>query len=726
MKNRLYLAAGIAILVFGVILLAMTQLGKRPQRQAPSGSSPAEEPAAEKTPAAPSKARPIEAKPFRDVKAAAKPAPEVAPRPDLPGAISGRVLAQESSAPLEGFTVRVAVESGPAGPEGTVWLQSATTGSNGEFAFQGLEYAPHRLRALGPGRLVAEEAGVFPGDPVEVRMERQDDIPCVLVLDGEGGTAPLPRKKVELSLESPETTWALEAESDAGGAFGISGIRREDFESARKRNQIEVLVPGYAAATLSAQPGGESYRVSVEEGVTVVGHVREGATKKPIAGAKVCSDSGHEVAADERGAFRISGVEDDVTAYAPGYVPVTKEVDDADDGDTIQVELLLDGGLSLRGKVKDAAGAPIAGVKVTVAADAWDLSAGADALPARLKEAFASVSDEQGDYRIDGLSSEVLDLPGDLELEVRPPGATAGFTHEVEVEEEAGEVVKDIVLDLQGTLAGRVQEAGGEAVAKAGVFLESIDSDSLIVAGTDAAGEFVLRNVLRGSYHVRVEKDGQLLHLQDVQLPLPRLDVTLSGMSRAEGVVHAQDTREALAGMSVSLFAAGVNRVQVASGVLTDSSGRFKIEAVPPGTYSLLLSPGPTESPFSRLGVRHEAPLTIAPEGWRGDLAYPILPGGEVKLTFQLASRTGEVSPVTGSVWVAVTLFRPAEGVLLSATRSEPALVQDPQQGFQARWRAGEYRLRCTSSHEGRMLAKDEVVILGPGAVVERAVSFPR
>src|SRR4030095_10218157 len=109
----------------------------------------------------------------------------------------------------------------------------------------------------------------------------------------------------------------------------------------------------------------------------------------------------------------------------------------------------------LKGKVVDRSGRPIAGVRVGVTSDVLDLELGSELLERRLLELLATFSAEDGSYRLQGLP--LLEVSGDLELEVRPPGAETGWSETVEVPADEREVEVDIVLDTDSDKRGGAQ-----------------------------------------------------------------------------------------------------------------------------------------------------------------------------------------------------------------------------------------------------------------------------
>jgi hypothetical protein len=75
-------------------------------------------------------------------------------------------------------------------------------------------------------------------------------------------------------------------------------------------------------------------------------------------------------------------------------------------------------------------------------------------------------------------------------------------------------------------------------------------------------------------------------------------------------------------------------------------------------------------------------------------------------------------------VWVTVLSFRPAKVLAAAPARGEALLVEEAREGFHARWREGEYRVRCAITIEGKQILKDEAFALEAMGTVERVVTF--
>ena len=723
MKQKILVSLVLALIAFGAVLFFLFSAGKRNVKEIGPGEAvaPTDRPIEKR-----SALKPAPAQVEDPTKTKAAESSASLPQAANPTVIAGRVISAEDAAPLAGVVVRATFDAGRIVTEPAVWDLDAITDAQGRFELRELAFSPYRVRASMDGMLAAEVDGVFPGEPVELKLAKQEAIRCTLVLDGEDGLMPLPSQVVSISI--PGAAWSFEGESASDGSLALTGIRREDLELARKGHQVECVVPGFAEATFAAVPPGDAYRISVETGATVDGSVLDAKTKRPIPGAKVHADSGCEVTADENGRYRISGVGDDLTAYAQGYAFETTDIDADEPGQVIRHDFRLKRGLAIHGKVKDSSGKPLQGFRISLPIDAIDLESSSEKLEGRLIDSYATVSGPGGEYRLEGLNPQALSLPGDLELTVKAPGSASSFVHEVEGVSAAGDdLEQDIVLDLQLVLEGTLRQSNGEPISSVAVYLEAIDSDFLLASGTSAQGTFALKNVPSDRYRLRFERSGRVIHVQEIDVPTSPLEIRITELGLVEGLLYAADSREPLNGAQVSLLADSRGRVTLASGVPTDAAGRFRLEDVPQGEYKLVVKQDPRTAAFSRFEPSLEFPVTVGAQGWTGNLSVPVLPSGEVAFSFSLAQKPGVAgAPVTASVWIAILSVRGADKSWTAPSGVEPILVEDAQQGYRARWRAGEYKLRFSTTVEGRQFLKEEAATVTDGAAQDRAIAFTR
>ncbi len=653
---------------------------------------------------------------------------EPAPSPGEAGSIAGRVVAEETLEPIAGALVRIAEDLPRSDLFKIEWLDAVECDDRGRFEFSGLRNSAYLVHASAPGRLDRSEPGIpVDADAFEIRLPAADEIPCRLLLNREDGEEPLPRTAVFLEL--PGRAWSLRAETDARGIFPLTGISAETL--AAEWRAIDVVVAGHADPFLHPLEGDEvKWGIVVEPGATVYGLITDSATGMPIAGATVVSDYGHVVAADASGEYTISGVEERVTAFAPGYAAISREIDidfeDISPANPVRLDFKLDGGLTLFGFVQDLDGKPIPGVRVGVAPDTFDVELDEERLGEMLRESLVSVTDAAGRYRIAGLPAEALDLPGFFELEVRPPGSGMGIIYDIDIEVEHGEVRNDIRLDLVRSVPGTVRRGNGQPVARARVSAESVSEDNFQVTVTGDDGSFELRDMPRGQYHVVVEAEGRPMVVRTVDVPSPDpLDLVVGDSRALAGTIVAEQDGTPLAEMTVRVvFVRGT--LDISAETTTDERGAFRLEKIPAGIHTVEILRPPPRLAFNPDVSIHRVEVDLTDEDWEGAIEYPSYPSGQVTLHF-LRSRPGDrPAELAEPVSVEVMYYERGRFRVGSRTGRRRGFSIGTATGtFQQRLREGKYTFRCVLGDGEQKVTESVELEVTDGGVAEAEVVFP-
>ncbi|HVR75638.1 MAG TPA: carboxypeptidase-like regulatory domain-containing protein [Planctomycetota bacterium] len=713
MRRRFFLAAALAVAGVLILSLVVARWAGEGPMPAPRGS--VGEPARQDTTQVNGATLSTVSGGVVPVKRTAPPHP---PAPgDIPGrrvTLSGRVLRAETRGPVAGAVVRVALDF-PGVP--LRWLHEVSAGADGSFEVAEAGEGPYRVHASAPGHIDNEVLGALPGEGVLLLLEIGAGVPCRVVLEGEDGIEPVPDREVRLAVYS--LGWSLEARTDWQGAFVLSGITSEDFEAARQVADIDTVVAGYSEPSIARAPDEEGFLVTVEPGMTVHGVVLDGETHAPIDGAILHADSGHEAVSGPRGAFSMTGVSLNVTAFAKGYAPVTLEAEE-EEGEGAQLEFLLRRGVILHGRVRDGAGKPVPGVQVGIAPGALDLDSTSPFLEEEVLNLLASTSDAQGLYRIEGLPAEALDLPGDVELELQFAGGASRWREEVAIDQVEGRVEKDLVLDIVSDLEGTVAWKDGGPIARATVFFERPDNEHVEAAVTGLNGAFRLRHIIAGLYELRVDAGGRTVHLDRFSVPGASTDIRVERPVKVEGSVVADDDGQPLEGLRVRLFP-GSNRTAPALESATIAGGRFFIEGVPRGSHMLLVEAGADAGPASHLAPMMRVPIVVDERGWNGQVRHTILPSGEVLVRFVIGQGEG---PTAEPVRVRVI---PARSPRLHPRGKVTGEISVPPGAeLAARWREGSYKLECVLGLENDGPSETVSIVVPAGGRVERTVTFSR
>ncbi|MGK0482129.1 MAG: RNA polymerase sigma factor (sigma-70 family) [Planctomycetota bacterium] len=168
-------------------------------------------------------------------------------------------------------------------------------------------------------------------------------------------------------------------------------------------------------------------------------------------------------ASDDAGRFRLRSVEPMrfVSANAPGLRSAAVQPLDANAGETLEVELVLNGmGATLSGSVVDAEGRPVAGARVLIGHSddsglAWMPSFHAEYRPQQM-----TATDERGAFRAHGLAHDV-----EIPVWVRANGWSV-WTQLVPIAAH-GDSVVTVQLERGATIRGRVTDSAGDPVSGA-------------------------------------------------------------------------------------------------------------------------------------------------------------------------------------------------------------------------------------------------------------------
>lgn len=571
---------------------------------------------------------------------------------------------------------RIVLRQGQPGPDFPRY--EAATGPDGRFEVRDLLAGLYELTARGRGYAPFTVPGlrVPPGSGAT-------DLGTVILVAGiavEGQVVdpqgrPVPEAEVSLTGEEAPTTVL----TGADGSFRI-----EDRRPGETVN-LGVHRAGYAPASAGLRiPPGQPVRIVLQPTASVEGST-VGPDGTPVPGALVLILPSNPVhvggvagpdrtqQSDENGSFRIEGVTPgsfEIRATAPGRQEARLANLEVRPGQDLQgVEVVLAPGAVIAGRVLSASGEAVSGAEVSLLPE----GPGPPLLPGG-----AALSDEQGRYRLEGVS------PGARTVQA---GHEEYLPARRRLEVQEGENALDLTLEPGAILSGRVVDPRGAPVAGARVFLRLRPEESprtLPDAASGPDGSFTLSGLADGAYRLFAEKAG-FARSRGGQ------EVVVAGRS-VSGIEVQLTPGGAIVGQLLGLDFTELSQVQVRNGVgqagqvLPD--GSYRIDDVEPGGQRVVASlPGGSKQAEGQVDLEPGAAEA------RLDLEF----GKGLKLTGRVL-RGGE--PAAG------------EGVLLSGVEGAGRWGDTDLDGrfhFEG-LDAGRYRLQVVS-RRGEEQHREEVEI---------------
>jgi protocatechuate 3,4-dioxygenase beta subunit len=382
--------------------------------------------------------------------------PEEPAPPGTTAALSGRCVDPTGEA-VAGARVRQ-VSLSPdavAGIGRTAWLageelpgRTVEADSDGSYAFADLPAGRHALRAFAPGRAAVLEVVTIGSTPVvkDLVLVAERVIAGVVVHAATGEA--LPGTTVVALRTPPGGIWRGgsgegflreprgRAVAGPDGAFRIGGLLRGRYE-------ILAIREGFARAIVFADAGREDLRLALAPGSAIAGRIS--GPDLPLGGAEVlvfredrALESEARTAANGR--YRVPGLTPgpkSVVVRAPGFRPVRKMGVAVELGTDTILDLTLEPGLVVAGRILDGEGAPLAGASVTV-------------LPLAGMPQPPVLSGPDGSFAVEGLPRGQVRIQADL----------AGYGRRELFGIEAGS--RDVEVVLARTGAIRIRVTGGD------------------------------------------------------------------------------------------------------------------------------------------------------------------------------------------------------------------------------------------------------------------------
>lgn len=523
------------------------------------------------------------------VAGAPAPGPVLALSPRTSGErLASGLVVDESGQPVAGATVSlvptVSSEADLLPQQGSA--VSVRSGPQGTFEGR-LREGTWDLRASAPGRVAAAVRGIVvpPGQgpvPLGTVVLRSGETLDGQVVDPEGeGLAGCPIRVLPGDDVTRFLAAGAEAEdtatvSEADGAFTLTGLL------SGRRVTLRVDCEGYTSATLTGieAPAEQPLRVTLSPVSRISGKVLDesGApvTRAQVVAVREGKAPGGDGAAgplDEDGGFVIENVAPGrftLLVAAPGFLPARREgVEVAPGRDASGLELKVEKGATVEGRVTTAEGEPLPGARVRVEPGE---AAGRHPLLAALGLAEA-ITGEDGSYRLEGVAEGGRSISAEAgnHLEaVQDLAVQPGTNH------------LDFRLAEGWEVSGRAVDPRGQPVPGAAVSLVSPSGVWPVTTGPD--GGFRITGVPDGSYRLQAEKAGWA-----VARNLEKVRVTGGPVG---GLVVQLDRGGTIAGRISGLGFDELSRVQVsangpAGGQLgqVDYQGAYRIETLSAGDW---------------------------------------------------------------------------------------------------------------------------------------------
>lgn len=454
------------------------------------------------------------------------------------------------------------------------------TGRDGSFALQ-LKEGRYDLLFRRDGyasRMIRSHAVTAAADPLEVSLEPGAEI-SGRVVRADGTGVPDVNINVTGSVQTesertgPDGSFTISNLSP--GTVTIVAMKAEEFI----REMRSVTAPA-SDLLIQLPPGGR-----------LEGRVIEKSTGRPVNRFRA-GPSGNVMGGGMRfvgpsmlrnfdsgdGSFVLENVPPgkiELMVEAPGFVDARVPGLLVEEGKTISgIEVALETGVRLVGKVTGPDGSPLAGASVL---------SEEERSPAIMIMPDRTMTDGAGEYAIEAVE------PAEKTFIFQKDGF---LTERKTVKLSGREVRLDVRLSRGRDVTGTVIDENGVPVEGAGVTARSAIQDSgWRTTRTDSSGAFRLDGLAPGRYTFRAEKPGYVAgEARDIDLEaaLAGVRISLKGGGTIVGTVRGLRPEDYNTVMVMATSAAG----RASASGRVDSGGRFRLEGVPTGSVRVSASAG--------------------------------------------------------------------------------------------------------------------------------------
>jgi large repetitive protein len=486
--------------------------------------------------------------------------------------VSGRVT-QSDGTPVGGAVVTV---------RGSL-PRSAVAAADGTFTLKGL--------AAGPVSITASTSDTTPpmsSAPTAVTAPAKDVVLRIPTPTSVSG------RVIEKSGGRPITDFQVMALSGDQGFMRpspASPIHSDDgtfiVQAAPGRTELRVMASGYVRATLGGLTVEEGkplsgIEVKMDRGGRVVGHVTSHG--EPVSGVNISSGANTGATTDANGDYVLDSVEPGdrtLQARKQGLVPLEKGVT-AKAGEDVRLDLELDSGRELAGRVLDRGGHPLDSARIQIR--------GVEDRTTRTN----TTTDPDGNFKISGLPA------GHVALVIEHQGYVSATMEDVDPAQNV-----TITLDRGGAISGHVAGLTDADSGTVTVWAGYATSGSQANAGSD--GSFTIQGVPDGPVSVSATKTGaqtrrsapKTVTVTNGSAPFVELDF-------AEGIsVTGRVTRE---GKPVSGGSVNFSNTKGAGGGYSEigPDGSYQVNGLQAGEYRVIINP------FGANAMSTQQNLTVA------------------------------------------------------------------------------------------------------------------
>ena len=509
------------------------------------------------------------------------------------GATIEGTVRDSHNAPVPKARVVARDDSGLGGPglfEPDAGVLVTTTDAKGQFRIEGVGPGLHSLTARARRAGYGRRANVRPGSRVDLLLlpgatifgratgPRGEPVAGATVTTGRDEIGPLGDSPVETTDSSgqfellglpPGTHWLVVRHKDFAPGV-VTGVTLEREASAK----VDVTL-GPGLRVIGRLVGGDGRPVKGKVHVQEVDERRAPRSLSDLLRAEAGLDGRFELPPAPPGSYALAvgapghaGQRVEVNVPAQGRAPV-------DLGD-----VTLEVGLAIRGRVRDQAGAAVAGASL-------------NAFPARpMGGAFTfseTASEADGSFVLAGLADGPYRLTARL----------SGYAETTQQASPGGERI-EIVLRPGGAITGLVADEDGRPVESFGIDAEptSRTAGGMIVRGgrqrvVDPQGRFTIEDLAEGTYVVRAETPEMVAGSASGVKVVPgqTTDAGVVRLSRG-GVVRGSvvdNTGAPVPGATISVRGPGMEMVFRGdnTAATSDAAGLFEARGVPLGKVDL-------------------------------------------------------------------------------------------------------------------------------------------